>query len=82
MVDMNKIVGRWHPVKGPIKVFVGKKPIEFGTHKDEGTFICVLNDWYEYEPEIWFVCNGEFIVVIKNDNNLSVLLHAGLKEVK
>ena len=55
MVDMNKIVGRWHPIKGPIKVFMGEKPIEFGTHKDEGTFICVSNDWYEDEPEIWFV---------------------------
>ena len=74
MVDMNKIVGRWHPIKGPIK--------EFGTHKDEGTFICVSNDWYEDEPEIWFVSGKKFFVVFYCDENLAILREAGLQEVK
>lgn len=81
MVDMNKIVGRWHPIKGPINVFVGMNLIKYGTEKDEGTFILVENELYE-EDEIWFVCNGEFIVVIKNDNNLAILREAGLQELK
>ncbi|MFR7634449.1 MAG: hypothetical protein ACLU07_02090 [Lachnospirales bacterium] len=82
MVDLNKIVGRWHRIKGPIKVFMGGEPIEFGTNKNEGTFILVENELYDEESEIWFVCNGEFIVAIKNDNNLSILREAGLKEIK
>ena len=75
MVDMNKIVGRWHPIKGPIKLFMGGKPIEFGTHKDEGTFICVSN-------EIWFVSGKKFFVVFYCDENLAILREAGLQEVK
>ncbi len=82
MVDKSRFVGRWHRIKGPIKVFVGLYPIEFGTNQNEGTFILVENELYEEESEIWFVCNGEFIVVIKNDNNLEILREAGLKELK
>lgn len=81
MVDMNKIVGRWHPIKGPINVFVGMNLIKYGTEKDEGTFILVENELYE-EDEIWFVSQNEFIVVIKNDNNLAILREAGLQELK
>lgn len=82
MVDKNRFVGRWHRIKGPIKVFVGGEPIEFGTHKDEGTFILVENELYDEESEIWFVSQNEFIVVIKNDNNLAILREAGLQELK
>jgi len=81
MVDMNKIVGRWHPIKGPINVFVGMNLIKYGTEKDEGTFILVENELYE-EDEILFVSKGEFIVAIKNDNNLAILREAGLQELK
>mgnify|MGYP000659475065 FL=1 len=49
MVDLNKIVGRWHRIKGPIKVFMGGEPIEFGTNKNEGTFILVENELYDEE---------------------------------
>lgn len=83
MVDKSRFVGRWHRIKGPIKVFVGgEPPIEFGTHKDEGTFILVENELYDEESEIWFVSQNEFIVVIKNDNNLAILREAGLQELK
>ena len=83
MVDKSRLVGRWHRIKGPIKVFVGGgEPIEFGTHKDEGTFILVENELYDEESEIWFVSKGEFIVAIKNDNNLAILREAGLQEFK
>lgn len=81
MVDMNKIVGRWHPIKGPINVFVGMNLIKYGTEKDEGTFILVENELYE-EDEIWFVSKGEFIVVLYYDNNLAILREAGLQELK
>ena len=81
MVDMNKIVGRWHPIKGPINVFVGMNLIKYCTEKDEGTFILVENELYE-EDEIWFGSKGEFIVAIKNDNNLAILREAGLQELK
>ena len=82
MVDMNKIVGRWHPIKGPIYVYVGMNLIKYGTEKDEGTFILVENELYEEESEIWFVSKGEFIVTIMNDNNLAILREAGLQELK
>ena len=62
-------------------VFVGMNLIKYGTEKDEGTFILVENELYE-EDEIWFVSKGEFIVVIKNDNNLAILREAGLQELK
>ena len=56
--------------------------IKYGTEKDEGTFILVENELYEEESEIWFVSKGEFIVAIKNDNNLAILREAGLQELK
>lgn len=82
MVDMNKLDGRWHPVKGPIKVFVGGEVIDFGSNENEGTFILVENELYDDESEIWFVSQNEFIVAIKNDNNLEILREAGLQEIK
>lgn len=81
MVDKSRLIDRWHIIKGPIKVFVGE-PIDYGTNEDEGTFILVENELSDDESEIWFVCNGEFIVAIKNDNNLAILREAGLQELK
>ncbi len=60
----------------------GMNLIHYGTEKDEGTFILVENELYEEESEIWFVSKGEFIVAIKNDNNLAILREAGLQELK
>lgn len=82
MVDKSRFVGRWHRIKGPINVFVGMNLIKYGTEKDEGTFILVENELYDEESEIWFVSQNEFIVVIKNDNNLAILREAGLQELK
>ena len=82
MVDKSRLIDRWHIIKGPINVFVGMNPIKYGTEEDEGTFILVENELYEEESEIWFVSKGEFIVAIKNDNNLEILREAGMKEIK
>ena len=61
MVDLNKIVGRWHRIKGPIKVFMGGEPIEFGTNKNEGTFILVENELYDEESERTLLDIIEFV---------------------